>query len=195
MLRFLTIGYESLRGLLPVMFAIARLSTRFSWRLVIACVFNGLSTLLAADTLDNDIEALKADVAELSQSLFELEEQVLHPADSQVAVYLSMADRDAIILDSVELSINGRPTMSHIYTDQEREALSQGGVQRLYIGNLATGEHQLGATLNGQASNDRYVRREASFDIRKAEGETRLQLVLQAPAPDFQPKFTLKEWQ
>ncbi|WP_404362313.1 AraC family transcriptional regulator [Marinobacter sp.] len=150
---------------------------------------------MAAQTLDEEVAALKADVASLSQDLFELEEEVLHPADTQFAVYLSLANRDAFILDSVELSINGRPAVSHLYTDQERAALEEGGIQRLYLGNLPAGEHQLSATFNGQGANDRYVRREASFTVRKNRGETQVQFVLEARAPDYRPEFSLREWQ
>lgn len=164
--------------------------------LLLVLVLAALALPAAADaTLDTEIERLKADVANLSQTLFELEEQVLYPADTQFAVYLSLANPEAFQLDSVELAVDGRPAVSHLYTDQERQALEQGGLQRLYLGNLATGEHTLSATFNGQAANDRYVRREASFTVRKGGGETRVELVLEARAPDFQPSFALREWQ
>ncbi|WP_235937691.1 AraC family transcriptional regulator [Marinobacter caseinilyticus] len=158
-------------------------------------LLSSCSGSLWAESLDQEIDTLKADVAALNQTLFELEEEVLHPTDTQVAVYLSMADPEALVLESVELAINGLPAIFYLYTDPERQALEQGGVQRLYVGNLPFGEHQLNATLNGQAANDHYVRREAEFTIRKSQGKKQVQLVLTAPAPEFQPELSLKEWQ
>lgn len=189
------ICYERFRGATPAMSVITVIFKGIGKRVLITTALMGLSGWLWAGSLDQDIDRLKTDVAALSETLFELEEDILHPADTRVAVYLSMADRTAFVLDSVELSINGRPVVSHLYTDSERQALSQGGVQRLYIGNLPIGEHELNAALNGQAENARYVRQQAAFEIRKSEGETQVQLVLQAPAPDYQPEFSLKVWQ
>ncbi len=154
-----------------------------------------VAPVAADEALEAEIEQLRADVAALSQTLFDLEEAVLYPADTQFAVYLSLANPEAFELDSVELSVDGRPAVSHLYTERQRQALAQGGLQRLYLGNLATGEHTLSATFNGQAANDRYMRRQASFTVRKGSGATGVQLVLEARAPDLQPVFTLREWQ
>lgn len=180
---------------LSSLFQVIRLTAHRYGLMLVLSLAVGAGSTSADEALDADIDQLKAEVASLSQSLFELEESILHPADTQFAVYLSLADAQAFVLDSVELAVDGRPAVSHLYTDRERQALAQGGLQRLYLGNLASGEHTLSATFNGQAANDRYVRREASFTVRKGTGETRVQLVLEARAPEFQPVFTLREWQ
>lgn len=170
-------------------------STKIRWWALALCCLAAFPGRAFCDDLDDDIDALAADVSDLSQSLFELEQTMLYPANTQVAVYLSVADRDAFVLDSVELSINGQPAVSHLYTDQERLALRQGAIQQLYMGNLPTGEHHLTATLNGQSANDHYVRQEREFTLNKGNGKTRVQLVLDAGGQGQQPGFELREWQ
>lgn len=147
-----------------------------------------------ADTLDSEIDDLKADVADLSQTLYELEEDVLYPVDTQVAVFLTLTDREGLDLDTVELYLNGKPVASHLYTERERSSLKKGGVQRLYIGNLPHGTHQLKAVLTARSDNERFVRREVTHNFRKRPGESRLQMTLDAKAPDYEPVVSFQEW-
>lgn len=152
------------------------------------------STPAAADELEEDISQLRSDVASLAGEVFTLEEDILHPADSQVTVFLTLARKDALTLDSVELYVDDTPVASHLYTDREFGALQQGGVQQLYTGNLPHGDHVLKAVLTARAANDRYVRRESSHQFRKPPGEFRIQMSLEARAPDYEPRISFREW-
>lgn len=144
--------------------------------------------------LDREIEAIKSEVASLSQALFDLEESVLHPADTQVAVFLALKDRKGLNLDSIELYINDSPVSSHLYTQRERDSLREGGVQRLYIGNLPHGGHEIKAVLTARSGNERFVRREVRHQFRKRPGESRIQMTLDASAPDYEPVVSFREW-
>jgi len=161
---------------------------------LLAFVAAGAAQNAFAESLDAEIDRLKTDVANLSQALFELEENVLYPVDTQVAVFLTLRNRDGLDLDSVELYLNDTPVASHLYTDRERDSLKQGGVQRLYIGNLRHGSHQLKAVLTARAANERFVRREATHQFRKRPGEFRIQMTLDAAAPDYEPVVSFQEW-
>lgn len=145
-------------------------------------------------SLDREINAIKSDVASLSQTLFELEESVLYPADTQVAVFLTLKDKDGLALDSVELYLDGSPVSSHLYTDRERESLRKGGIQRLYMGNIPHGDHQLKAVLTARSANERFIRREVRHQFRKRPGESRIQMTLDAAAPDYEPVVSFQEW-
>lgn len=153
------------------------------------------SSAAASQSLNRDIDALKADVAELNTALYELEEDVLYPANTQLAVFLSFAAQDHFQLDSIELSVDGRMASSHLYSVQEREALKQGGIQRLYLGNLSPGEHKITATLNGKGANDQYFRKQQTFAVTKDDNAERVELIVQAPAPAYNPSFSIKQWQ
>src|SRR5437588_829099 len=106
----------------------------------------------AADTrgLDQEIQDLKKDVVDLNKDLFILEEELLFPANTQVAVFLSMDIGTFFALDSVTLKLDQREVINYLYTPRELEALLKGGVQRLYLGNLKVGPHELVAFFNGK---------------------------------------------
>lgn len=162
--------------------------------LLLVALMMWVPALVSANDLESEINRLKADVADLASELYALEETMLHPADTQVAVFLTLATKDALQLDSVELFIDDTPVSSHLYTDLERQSLQQGGVQQIFLGNLPLGDHHLKAVLTARTDNDRYVRREASHRFRKEPGESRIQMTLDARAPDFEPRVAFREW-
>ncbi|WP_228257281.1 AraC family transcriptional regulator [Marinobacter sp. NP-4(2019)] len=151
-------------------------------------------TLATANELNAEINRLKADVISLAGEVFALEEGILHPADTQVTVFLTLARKDALTLDSVELYVDDTPVASHLYTDRELNALAQGGVQQLYTGNLPHGHHVLKTVLTARAGNDRYVRRESTYRFQKQPGQSRIAMTLDARAPDYEPQVSFREW-
>ncbi|MDC0661917.1 AraC family transcriptional regulator [Marinobacter sp. SS21] len=148
---------------------------------------------LATESLDHRLDRLKGEVAALSQELFELEDAILHPADTRVSIFLSVSRGDAIALDSIELKIDGEPVASHLYTDREYAALNEGGLQRLYVGNVPLGQHQITATMTARTENNRYLRRETQLRFHKRRGDSRVRLLLEAPAPDYEPVLLIQE--
>ncbi len=170
-----------------------------SWQLraiaALALMFSASVSFTAEQgPLDRDIANIQSEVAALSQTLFELEESILHPADTQTAVFLTLEDKDGLELDSIELFVDGTPVASHLYTVQERASLRKGGVQRLYTGNLRHGSHQIKAVITASSANERFIRRELHHEFQKRPGETRIQMSLGAAAPDYEPVVSFQEW-
>ena len=149
----------------------------------------------AADGLDEELERLNAEIANHSERVFALEQKVLHPANTRLAVFLTLQNRDALDLDSVELFVNGQPVASHLYSERERASLERGGIQQLFTGNLANGEHELKTVITARSADDDFVRRESIHRIRKRPGVLRLQLSLEARAPDYEPRVSFMEWE
>ena len=100
--------------------------------------------------LDEQVQEVKSDVLSISQELSRLEEKLLYPSGTQVAIFVALAKGDQMRLDSVRLQIDGQLVTHHIYSAKELEALRKGGVQRLYVGNVATGDHQLEVLVDGK---------------------------------------------
>ena len=150
-----------------------------------------------ADTrgLDQDIQGLKKDVVDLNKDLFLLEEELLFPANTQVAVFLSVDVGDFFALDSVQLKIDQKEVINYLYTPREVEALLKGGVQRLYIGNLKVGSHELVAFFNGKGPNDRAYKRGASIHFEKGVGAKYLELKIDDRQKKLQPEFEIKDWE
>ena len=151
----------------------------------------------AADTrgLDQEIQGLKKDVVELNKDLFVLEEELLFPANTQVAVFLSMDVGDFFSLDSVQLKIDQKEVINYLYTPREVEALLKGGVQRLYVGNLKVGAHELVAFFNGKGPNERAYKRGASVKFEKGVGAKYLELKIDDRQRKLQPEFEIKDWE
>ena len=103
--------------------------------------------------LDEQVQEVKSDVLSISAELSQLEEKLLYPSDSHLAVFVQLAKGDTLRLDSVDVSVDGQPATHYIYSFKELEALQKGGVQRLYTGNIASGEHQLAVTVTGKRAN------------------------------------------
>ena len=151
----------------------------------------------AVDTrgLDQEIQGLKKDVVDLNKDLFILEEELLFPANTQVAVFLSMDVGDFFALDSVQLKIDRKEVINYLYTPREVEALLRGGVQRLYLGNLKVGTHELVAFFNGKGPNERDYKRGASIRFEKGVGAKYLELKIDDRQRKLQPEFEIKDWE
>jgi pyruvate/2-oxoglutarate dehydrogenase complex dihydrolipoamide acyltransferase (E2) component len=155
------------------------------------------ATDAATDTkgLDQEIQGLKKDVVDLNKDLFVLEEELLFPANTQVAVFLSMDVGDFFSLDSVQLKIDQKEVINYLYTPREVDALLKGGVQRLYVGNLKVGSHELVAFFNGKGPNDRAYKRGASLRFEKGVGAKYLELKIDDRQKKLQPEFEIKDWE
>jgi len=151
----------------------------------------------APDTrgLDEQVQGLKKDVVDLNRDLFVLEEELLFPANTQVAVFLSVDVGSFFALDSVQLRIDRKEVIDYMYTPREVEALLKGGVQRLYLGNLKVGQHELVAFFNGKGPNQRPYKRGASIKFEKGIGAKYLELKIDDRQRKLQPEFEIRDWE
>ena len=146
-------------------------------------------------TLDESTQDLKKQVLDLNRDLFLLEEELLFPANTQVAVFISMDVGEFFGLDSVELKIDNKDVTNYLYTEREAEALLKGGVQRLFIGNFKAGEHELVAVFTGAGPHTRDYRRAASLVFEKGIGPKYIELTISDRETIQQPEFIVKEWE
>jgi hypothetical protein len=145
--------------------------------------------------LDQEVQGLKKDVVDLNRELFVLEEELLFPANTQVAVFISMDVGDFFALDSVTLKIDQKEVINYLYTPREVEALLKGGVHRLYLGNLKVGKHELVAFFSGKGPNDRDYKRGATLKFEKGIGAKYLELKINDRQRKQQPEFEIKDWE
>jgi hypothetical protein len=145
--------------------------------------------------LDQEVQGLKKDVVDLNRELFVLEEELLFPANTQVAVFLSMDVGDFFALDNVTLKIDQKEVINYLYTPREVEALLKGGVHRLYLGNLKVGKHELVAFFTGKGPNDRAYKRGATLKFEKGIGAKYLELKINDRQRKQQPEFEIKDWE
>ena len=150
-----------------------------------------------ADTraLDETVQDLKKDVVDLNKELFVLEEELLFPANTQVAVFVSMDIGEFFALDSLTLKIDNKEVANYMYTPREAEALLKGGVHRVYLGNLKVGEHQLVAFFAGKGPNNLDYKRGANLKFEKGVGAKYLELKITDRQRKAQPEFAIKDWE
>lgn len=145
-------------------------------------------------TLDEKVQALKKDVLDLSKDLSHLQDELLTPASTKVSVFVSLEGQEALNLDSIELQLDNRPVANYLYTSAEQEALRRGGVQRLYLGNVTTGSHQLMASFIGKdtAGKEKRGAVNTSFDKTIAAKFVELKIV---KGQTDSPQLTVKAWE
>jgi hypothetical protein len=130
--------------------------------------------------LDEQVQEIKSDVLGIAAELNRLEEKLLYPSNTQIALFVSMEGGDAIRLDAVQIQIDGQPVARYIYSNQELEALKKGGVQRIYTGNVPTGDHRLDVSVTGKLAGKDYSD-SSSFTITKGIEPKKVGITVNGP--------------
>lgn len=146
-------------------------------------------------SLDENVQSLKKEVLDLNRDLFLLEEELLFPANSQVAFFIAMDVGEYFELDSVSLQIDGKEVANYLYTEREAGALLRGGVHRVHMGNLKVGDHELIAVFTGKGPHVRDYRRGATMTFNKGIGAKYVELQISDRAAKQQPEFIIREWE
>ena len=132
-------------------------------------------------SLDGQVQEIKSDVLSIASELSNLEERLLYPSNTQVAVFVALEKDDDFRLDAVKIEIDGELATHHIYSFKELEALQKGGVQRIYTGNVPTGDHQLSVTMLGKLKNGTEINKTDQFAFAKGIEPKALGVTLTGP--------------
>jgi hypothetical protein len=149
----------------------------------------------APSSLDNRIQDAKADVIRLNRDLMVLEEELLFPANTQVAIFVSMDVGRLFSLDSVRVKLDDKDVAAYLYTPAEVRALHRGGVQRLFVGNLKSGPHEIVAFFTGKGPHDRDYKRGTTIKFDKGTDPKYIELQIKDSTGKLQPEFEVKIWQ
>ncbi len=149
----------------------------------------------AERNLDDRIQDVKGDVIQLNRDLLVLEEELLFPANTQVAVFVSVDVGKLFDLDSVQVKLDDKEVANYLYTPAEIVALHRGGVQRIYLGNLRAGPHELVAFFTGKGPHDRDYRRGTTLKFDKTTDPKYIELQIKDSTGALQPEFAVKVWQ
>ena len=144
-------------------------------------------------SLDEQVQEVKTDVLSIGTDLSQLEERLLFPSNTQVSVFISLSQQEPFRLDAVQIRIDGELATHHIYSFKELEALRKGGVQRIYVGNVATGDHKLDVLVDGKLEGGADFSRTGQFTFRKEVKPKLVGLTLAGPRSGNTP-ITLGDW-
>jgi len=148
--------------------------------------------------LDTRVQALKAELVRLNRDLLVLEEELLFPAGTQVAVFVSMDTGTFFDLESVQVKLGNQVVGQHLYTPAEVAALKRGGVQRLWLGNLKSGTHAIDAFFTGRGpksgEHQRDYKRGTTLSFEKTSEPRYIELRIRDAQGKLQPEFEVKVW-
>ncbi|KKO44089.1 AraC family transcriptional regulator [Arsukibacterium ikkense] len=148
----------------------------------------------AQESAEQQLEQLRQQAIALNRELFMLEEELLFPPQTQLAVFVSLDAGLLFQLDSVQLKINDKAVSAHLYTAAELAGLQRGAIQPLYKGNIRAGEHTLTAVFVGKGPPDRDYRRAVSHRFTKADDAMLLELKISDSSASYQPEFSVEVW-
>ncbi|WP_434930046.1 AraC family transcriptional regulator [Shewanella sp. HL-SH5] len=170
--------------------------TRFFSVCLLVIVMATLATQANAEesTIATELENIKSQVLKLNRDLFILEEDLLFPASTQIAVFVSVDVGRFMTLDSVELKINDDNVSGTLYTERQRKALEQGGIQRVYLGNLKMGKHQLTAIFTGIDTEGRTVQRAVNHNFEKTDETIMIELKLEDNQSNYRADVKVEQW-
>ena len=143
--------------------------------------------------LDEQVQEIKSDVLGLAAELNGLEEKLLYPSGTQVALFVALAEGEELRLDAVQVQIDGQLVAHYIYSFKELDALRKGGVQRIFVGNLPTGDHRLEVRVDGKLAGGADYSRSEQFSFRKGVEPKLVGLTLAGPDSGRAP-IALGDW-
>jgi hypothetical protein len=143
--------------------------------------------------LDEQVQEVKSDVLSIAADLNRLEEKLLYPSNTQVALFIALDPGEEFRLDAVQIEINGELVAHHIYSFKELEALQKGGVQRIYAGNVTTGAHALDVSLKGKLKSGTDYAYAESFSFDKGIGPKLVGITLAGPGSG-RPAVEVGSW-
>ena len=144
--------------------------------------------------ISNDIQKLKLRVIDLNKDLRVMEEKLLFPTSTKYSVFVSLTTGQFFDLESIKLKLDGKFVATHVYSDKQRQALSRGGVHRLFVTNLSEGKHSATVFFTGIGSNDRSYKRAVNLDFTKGPASEYLQIAVSDDGATQEPIFELKQW-
>jgi hypothetical protein len=146
-------------------------------------------------SLDARVQDMKSEVIRVNRDLLVLEEELLYPAGTQVALFVSMDVGKLFELESVQVRLDDKLVASYLYTPLEVQALHRGGMQRLFMGNLRSGKHTLTAYFTGKGPHVRDYKRGSTIEFEKSNDPRYIELRIKDRESKLQPEFELKVWQ
>ena len=174
---------------------------KITWTVAVGLAISGAVAVRGAEdattqemrSLDEQVQEIKSDVLGIAAELSRLEEKLLYPSSTELAVFVAIPEGDTFRLDAVQIHIDGQLATHYIYSFKELEALQNGGVQRVYTGNVATGEHQLEVAVNGKLKSGTDFSETATFAFAKGIEPKLLGMTLAAP-DSGQAAIQLGDW-
>ena len=144
--------------------------------------------------ISKHVQQLKTDVVDLNTDLRLMEEQLLFPSSTKYSVFVSLSSGQFFVLESVKLKLDGKLVATHIYSENQRQAMLRGGIHRMYVTNLSEGKHTATAFFTGVGPGGREYKRAANIEFEKGANGKYLELAIGDDATKQEPTFAMTQW-
>ncbi len=156
----------------------------------------GLSTpVLAADVpLPSDLQGMKGELLNLNRDISQLENELLFPS-AETAIVVSVEPGSGVKIVDVNVLIDDKNVGYHYYSEQEYGALAKGGMQRIYAGNLGSGQHTLKTVMTGYDPGGKDFQRTATYTFTKGAARKVIEIKAADNATHTQGEIRFREWE
>lgn len=134
--------------------------------------------------LDEQVQDIKKDVLSISAQLNLLEEKLLYPSNTYIAFFVSLEKGDKFSPEAIKLTLDNKNVADYIYSFNEVQALQRGGVQRVFTGNVTTGEHNLQIEVISKQGDSKKTNT-GSHSVKKGIGPQFVEIHLSSSGVDF----------
>ena len=168
----------------------------FGRLLALACLtlpFTGAPAQAADAPLPRDLQGLKGELLNLNRDISQLEKELLFPSTETAVVVALEPGSDLKVVD-IKVLIDDKDAGYHLYTDAELAALSKGGMQRIYTGNIASGQHTLKAVINLKGPKGEDLQRNATYAFSKSAQRKVVELKPVVQGTSSQGDVRFREW-
>lgn len=122
----------------------------FSMLSAVVCAADSSTKVSENSDVSHQASAVKQSVLELNRQLYQLEKDLLNPATTRAALYVSLTGGDFFELHSVHVTIDAKRPIEYLYTKRQLAALRQGAIHPLATLNLGPGLHSVKVTAKGK---------------------------------------------
>lgn len=142
--------------------------------------------------LDAEVEALDIKAVELEKDINALEKELLFPPLTRVEVYLSVEPELRFDLRTLALMIDNDEKTFHVYNTDDLAALRLGGLQPVWEGNVALGQHDVEVLFEGLDHAGKKLKGTAKASFKKTRTGHSLEIQVLQGKNNKTPVFSVK---
>lgn len=162
---------------------------------LLSLVLSASSLSFAADApLPSDLQGMKGELLSLNRDISQLENELLFPS-AETAIVVAVEAGAGVKLVDLSVQIDDRNVGYHYYSEPEYTALTKGGMQRIYAGNLTSGQHTLKAIMTGNDPGGKEFQRTATYTFTKGSARKVIEIKAADNASNTQGEIRFREWE
>lgn len=148
----------------------------------------------AGAPLPKDLQSLKGELLNLNRDISQLEKELLFPS-AEAAVVVALEPGSPLKVVDIKLLLDDKDVGYHFYSPQELTALTKGGMQRLYTGNIGSGQHTLKVLVTVRSESGEDTQRVATYNFTKGAQRKVIEVKPVAKASTSQGDIRFREWE